>query len=607
MTDGSNCLSLYDITVAAVCQAYKFFKNDFRYLPEPILFDIYIMLYQQARLCVLGMEFSDLDIFSRMLKVQNRTMLIKCFQELMKHGTGVNRELTNTYIKRCSEKDMTLKVKESLIDLGIKLGSFFCDAGWLTESCEVLTHCKNLCLTMPDNEETWRKTLECCYKLLHAEVIYSQYDSATETKQLAEELVVKLKNKDKSICFAGIYTQFSLYCFHMSLYDLAYRYSVMAVKDLGDGQGNPKILIEALSQASKSCVVKREFTKAEALSTTAVYYAKKLYGEKHLKHADALLDYGFYLLNSDSMKDSVTVYEMALNLKEEVFGSLNLHVAVTHEELAYALYVHEYSSGRFYQARKHAEKAIAMMMQLLPKEHLLLASAQRVKALILEEIALDHMSDFSEDLSFLENKLLFEAETLHKDALRLARLSFGEDNVQTAKHYGNLGRLYQSMRRYKEAESMHLKAIEIKEKLLGDDDYEVGLSVGHLASLYNYHMKEYKKAELLYFRSIRISLKLFSETYSGLEYDYRGLMHVYESLGDYDNSTKYMTIIARWKRLREESETRRNPPLLLTGAPTPIEELQDMFSLCSEAEAPNRRCFEKTGFLEPVFKKAMNP
>ena len=28
------------------------------------------------------------------------------------------------------------------------------------------------------------------------------------------------------------------------------------------------------------------------------------------------------------------------------------------------------------------------------------------------------------------------------------RKSFGENNVQTAKHYGNLGRLYQSMRRY---------------------------------------------------------------------------------------------------------------------------------------------------------------
>lgn len=60
-------------------------------------------------------------------------------------------------------------------------------------------------------------------------------------------------------------------------------------------------------------------------------------------------------------------------------------------------------------------------------------------------------------------------------------------------------------------------------------------------------------------------------------------MHVYESLGDYENSTKYMTIIARWKRLREESETRRNPPLSLTGAPTPIDELQDMFCQGDEA------------------------
>jgi len=33
------------------------------------------------------------------------------------------------------------------------------------------------------------------------------------------------------------------------------------------------------------------------------------------------------------------------------------------------------------------------------------------------------------------------------------RKSFGENNVQTAKHYGNLGRLYQSMRRYEVTEN----------------------------------------------------------------------------------------------------------------------------------------------------------
>lgn len=564
--------SLYDITVAAVCNSYKGFKTEIRFLPDAILFDIYITLYQQAKLCVLGIEFSDLDIFYRMLKVtNNRIQLIKCLQALMRHGTGLAKELATAYDNRSNEPSMDPVTKDAVIDIGIKLGGFLSDAGWFSESIRVLTACKRLCLTLPECITSWRKSLECCHKLLHAEVVYSQFNAATKTKLLAENLVEKVKGANEVICLAGLFTQFSLYFFHMSNYEQAYRYSVMAVAEL-KCQASPRVVIEALSQASKACVVKREFVKAAALVRTAVYLARETFGSKHPKYADTLLDYGFFLLNSDSMKDSVVVYEKALRLKESIFGSLNLHVAVTHEELAYALYVHEYSSGRFYFARKHAEDAISTMMSLLPKEHLLLASAQRVKALILEEIALDHMSEFSEN----QSKLLNEAEKLHKDALRLARSSFGENNVQTAKHYGNLGRLYQSMRHYKDAELMHLKAIDIKEKLLGVEDYEVGLSVGHLASLYNYHMREYKKAEALYFRSISISLKLFSETYSGLEYDYRGLMHVYESLGDLDNMSAYMTTIERWKALREDTETNRTPPLSLPALPASIQTLQEM-------------------------------
>ena len=94
------------------------------------------------------------------------------------------------------------------------------------------------------------------------------------------------------------------------------------------------------------------------------------------------------------------------------------------------------------------------------------------------------------------------------------------------KQYGNLGRLYQTTRMFELSEKMHLKAIEIKEAKLGASDYEVALSIGHLASLYNYDMNQHLKAEKLYIRSIKIGLKLFGPTYSGLEYDYRGLMQV---------------------------------------------------------------------------------
>lgn len=45
---------------------------------------------------------------------------------------------------------------------------------------------------------------------------------------------------------------------------------------------------------------------------------------------------------------------------------------------------------------------------------------------------------------------------------------------------------------------------------------------------------------------------MFGETYSGLEYDYRGLCHVYESLNDTEKYLEYALILDTWKQLKEE-------------------------------------------------------
>lgn len=71
---------------------------------------------------------------------------------------------------------------------------------------------------------------------------------------------------------------------------------------------------------------------------------------------------------------------------------------------------------------------------------MLLASAKRIQALILEEMALD-----SRSRAELKEVLLNTAESLHLGALQSTKKAFGERNVQTAKHYGNLGRVYQSL------------------------------------------------------------------------------------------------------------------------------------------------------------------
>lgn len=82
--------------------------------------------------------------------------------------------------------------------------------------------------------------------------------------------------------------------------------------------------------------------------------------------------------------------QRALEIKRSIHGIKNLAVATAEEDLSYALYVLEYSSGNFQSAKDHICKSIEILRSLLPKDHLLLSSARRVKALILEEIALDN-------------------------------------------------------------------------------------------------------------------------------------------------------------------------------------------------------------------------
>lgn len=45
--------------------------------------------------------------------------------------------------------------------------------------------------------------------------------------------------------------------------------------------------------------------------------------------------------------------------------------------------------------------------------------------------------------------------------------------------------------------------------------------------------------------------KLFGEGYSGLEYDYRGLIKLYNSVGNFEKVFEYHNILSNWNRLRD--------------------------------------------------------
>uniref|UniRef100_A0A8C6VSP3 Amyloid beta protein binding protein 2 n=1 Tax=Naja naja TaxID=35670 RepID=A0A8C6VSP3_NAJNA len=485
--------TLYNTAISAVVDSYgRARRRDIRSLPENIQFDVYYKLYQQGRLCQLGSEFCELEVFAKVLRaLDKRHLLHHCFQALMDHGVKVASVLAYSFSRRCSyiaESDAA--VKEKAIQIGFVLGGFLSDAGWYSDAEKVFVSCLQLC-NLHDEMLHWFRAVECCVRLLHVRNGNCKYHLGEETFKLAQSYMEKLAE-------------------HAS---------------------KPTKL-----PSTESCVL---------CSLQRVIMMREHFGAKHPKYSDTLLDYGFYLLNVDNICQSVAIYQTALDIRQSVFGGKNIHVATAHEDLAYSSYVHQYSSGKFDNALFHAERAIGIITHILPEDHLLLASSKRVKALILEEIAIDcHNKE-------TEQRLLQEAHDLHLSSLQLAKKAFGEFNVQTAKHYGNLGRLYQSMRKFKEAEEMHIKAIQIKEQLLGQEDYEVALSVGHLASLYNYDMNQYENAEKLYLRSIAIGKKLFGEGYSGLEYDYRGLIKLYNSIGNYEKVFEYHNILANWNRLRD--------------------------------------------------------
>uniref|UniRef100_A0A3B4ADZ9 Uncharacterized protein n=1 Tax=Periophthalmus magnuspinnatus TaxID=409849 RepID=A0A3B4ADZ9_9GOBI len=557
--------SLYNTAISAVVDNYSRSRRDIRSLPENIQFDVYYKLYQQGRLCQLGGEFCELEVFAKVLRASDkRHLLHHCFQALMDHGVKVASVLANSFSRRCSYiAESDAHVKEKAIQFGFVLGGFLSDAGWYGDAEKVFLSCLQLCSLHSEVLHCFR-AVECCVRLLHVRNGNCKYHLGEETFKLAQSFMDKLSTHGHQANRAALYGELCALLFAKSHYDEAYRWCIEAMKEITPGLP-VKVVVDVLRQASKACVVKREFRKAEQLIKHAVFLAREHFGHKHPKYSDTLLDYGFYLLNVDNICQSVAIYQTALDIRQSVFGGKNIHVATAHEDLAYSSYVHQYSSGKFDNALFHAERAIDIITHILPEDHLLLASSKRVKG---------------KDSTHHD---------LHLSSLQLAKKAFGEFNVQTAKHYGNLGRLYQSMRKFKEAEEMHIKAIQIKEQLLGHEDYEVALSVGHLASLYNYDMNQYEDAERLYLRSIAIGKKLFGEGYSGLEYDYRGLIKLYNSVGNFEKVFEYHNVLSNWNRLRDRQFAVADALEDVNNTPQQTQEVVQAF-LLAQAHGPTRPC-----------------
>lgn len=74
-----------------------------------------------------------------------------------------------------------------------------------------------------------------------------------------------------------------------------------------------------------------------------------------------------------------------------------------------------------------------------------------------------------------------------------------------------------------------------------------------------------------------LGLKMFGGTYSGLEYDYRGLIHVYHELDDVEKVADYTYILNSWKLHRDLHAQQQNPPIDQEEAPQAMEDITRQF------------------------------
>ncbi|GIY74988.1 amyloid protein-binding protein 2 [Caerostris darwini] len=532
--------SLYNFSVSAVVANYSFYEKDIRILSGPVLFDILYKLYKDGLLKQLAKACENLHVFEKLLKVgDKRIYLHNSLQALMDHGQETAQKLANAYIDAC------LKVDFYLMLVGfLKVRRFmpFC-----LEMCPQKTY------------STLAIFLECYTRLLHAQNMLRKFNEAGETIKEAQACIEQIKCLKLDINVANIYGEFAFYYFIQSKYKEAYSWSNAALDEL-KSYLTPRVLIRVLCIASKAYVMKNKLHPAEFLIKHAVEIARKTFGVHSLVYAETLLYYGDYLLHSDVINHSVIVYQKALDIHIEVLGGKNLLVAIAHEELAYATYVLDYTNRQFKNARYHIQKALSIKESLLPADDFLLTSTKKIYALIIEEIAIDY------DDEEVKNKLLYEAEDHHASALQVTKMHLGEINLQTAKHYGNLGRLYQSIGKYEKARKFILKAIKINQQIMGPNDFEASISLSHLASLYCYHMSKYEEAILLYKRAVKIGVEQFGKNFSGLEFDYKGLIRAYGTLGDLENASNMHYELSEWYNLK-----RRNLKKASSTSPLNIE------------------------------------
>lgn len=119
-------------------------------------------MFVEKRLCHLGVEFSDLTVVTRMLKVKHkRTRLLQIFQAIVDHGSNIEKKIITNFNKFSNTPEL---VGSDIIDIGLRLGGFFNEGAWYNHAIEVLNITEELCKRKEKSPRVLKQLLDCYHK-----------------------------------------------------------------------------------------------------------------------------------------------------------------------------------------------------------------------------------------------------------------------------------------------------------------------------------------------------------------------------------------------------------------------------------------------------------
>ncbi|XP_053699049.1 uncharacterized protein LOC128746022 [Sabethes cyaneus] len=178
--------------------------------------------------------------------------------------------------------------------------------------------------------------------LLLAESLSSRHEASKQTVHDMEALILQLKDIPLNV-LADARLAIVTSLFEQCEFEASYQQGLSALELLTDNSDHG-VIVSALQQLAKTCLARRQLSRAKLLITQAVSWASHELGSMSISYAKALEDYAFYLLTMRAYSDCIKVHSEA---KDIYYGYLGLRPNLSLGNLGFSLYLESRQNSQF--------------------------------------------------------------------------------------------------------------------------------------------------------------------------------------------------------------------------------------------------------------------